>query len=235
MKTILTLLALFSVFTAHANNIIVNGTRFIYSEDAAEITIQMTNTGNSPSLAQVWLDEGDASKLPEEITTPFIISPPIARVDAKNGQSLRIKKASDKHIAATDRESLWWLNILDIPSVDKSQATENAAMLNLAIRSRFKFFWRPIGLGDRQNAESKMEFIANAKGITLVNPTPFFITVADIVTASGNGLLNEGIMVAPKSRTDVNAKQKIKPGEPVTLQAISDYGSVVEFKTAINK
>lgn len=235
MKTILTLLALFSVFTAHANNIIVNGTRFIYSEDAAEITIQMTNTGNSPSLAQVWLDEGDASKLPEEITTPFIISPPIARVDAKNGQSLRIKKASDKHIAATDRESLWWLNILDIPSVDKSQATENAAMLNLAIRSRFKFFWRPIGLGDRQNAESKMEFIANAKGITLVNPTPFFITVADIVTASGSGLLNEGIMVAPKSRTDVNAKQKIKPGEPVTLQAISDYGSVVEFKTAINK
>lgn len=235
MKTILTLLALFSVFAAHANNIIVNGTRFIYSEDAAEITIQMTNTGNSPSLAQVWLDEGDASKLPEEITTPFIISPPIARVDAKNGQSLRIKKASDKHIAATDRESLWWLNILDIPSVDKSQATENAAMLNLAIRSRFKFFWRPIGLGDRQNAESKMEFIANAKGITLVNPTPFFITVADIVTASGNGLLKEGIMVAPKSRTDVNAKQKIKPGEPVTLQAISDYGSVVEFKTAINK
>lgn len=235
MKTILTLLALFSVFAAHANNIIVNGTRFIYSEDAAEITIQMTNTGNSPSLAQVWLDEGDASKLPEEITTPFIISPPIARVDAKNGQSLRIKKASDKHIAATDRESLWWLNILDIPSVDKSQATENAAMLNLAIRSRFKFFWRPIGLGDRQNAESKMEFIANAKGITLVNPTPFFITVADIVTASGNGLLNEGIMVAPKSRIDVNAKQKIKPGEPVTLQAISDYGSVVEFKTAINK
>lgn len=235
MKTILTLLALFSAFAAHANNIIVNGTRFIYSEDAAEITIQMTNTGNSPSLAQVWLDEGDASKLPEEITTPFIISPPIARVDAKNGQSLRIKKASDKHIAATDRESLWWLNILDIPSVDKSQATENAAMLNLAIRSRFKFFWRPIGLGDRQNAESKMEFIANAKGITLVNPTPFFITVADIVTASGSGLLNEGIMVAPKSRTDVHAKQKIKPGEPVTLQAISDYGSVVEFKTAINK
>lgn len=235
MKTILTLLALFSAFSAHANNIIVNGTRFIYSEDAAEITIQMTNTGNSPSLAQVWLDEGDASKLPEEITTPFIISPPIARVDAKNGQSLRIKKASDKHIAATDRESLWWLNILDIPSVDKSQATENAAMLNLAIRSRFKFFWRPIGLGDRQNAESKMEFIANAKGITLVNPTPFFITVADIVTASGSGLLNEGIMVPPKSRTDVNAKQKIKPGEPITLQAISDYGSVVEFKTAINK
>lgn len=92
MKIFIYLLALFALSTAHANNIIVNGTRFIYSEDSAEITIQMTNTGNYPSLAQVWLDEGNPEKLPEEISTPFIISPPIARVDAGNGQSLRIKK-----------------------------------------------------------------------------------------------------------------------------------------------
>lgn len=235
MKIIFSLLALFYISFAHANNIIVNGTRFIYSEETTEITIQMSNSGDSPSLAQVWLDKGDAGKLPEEISTPFIISPPIARIDANNGQSIRIKKAIDKRIAATDRESLWWLNILDIPSIDKNHATENAAILNLAIRSRFKFFWRPIGLGDRQNAESKIEFIATSDGITLVNPTPFFITVVDIVSTSGNGLLQESIMVAPKSKIQVNSKQKIKPGEPIILQAVSDYGSVVEFKKAINK
>ena len=235
MKIIISLLALFSMYAANANNIIVNGTRFIYSEDTAEITIQMTNTGSSPSLAQIWLDEGDPEKLPEDITTPFIITPPIARVDAGNGQSLRIKKAADKRIAATDRESLWWLNILDIPSVDKSKVTENSSMLNLAIRSRFKFFWRPAGLGERQNAESKMQILANNSDITLVNPTPFFITVADIVTASGNGLLREGVMMAPKSRSTIAAKHPAKYGEAVILQAISDYGSVVEFKTTINQ
>lgn len=235
MKIIIALLALFSINSALANNIIVNGTRFIYSEESSEITIHMTNTGNSPSLAQIWLDEGDPAKLPEEITTPFIISPPITRVDAGNGQSLRIKKAADKRIIATDRESLWWLNILDIPSVDKTKVTESSSMLNLAIRSRFKFFWRPAGLGDRQNAESKMEFIANNNDLTLVNPTPFFITVADIVTTSGNELMEESIMVPPKSRTDIRVKHKVNKGEPVVLQAISDYGSVVEFKTAINK
>lgn len=77
MKIFIYLLALFALSTAHANNIIVNGTRFIYSEDSAEITIQMTNTGKYPSLAQVWLDEGNPEKLPEEISTPFIISPPL--------------------------------------------------------------------------------------------------------------------------------------------------------------
>ncbi|QBX82026.1 molecular chaperone [Citrobacter tructae] len=235
MKIIITILVLFFVNTALANNIIVNGTRFIYSEESSEITIQMTNTNQSPSLAQIWLDEGDPNKLPEEITTPFIISPPIARIDAGNGQSLRIKKAADKRIVATDRESLWWLNILDIPSVDKSKVTENSSMLNLAIRSRFKFFWRPAGLGERQNAESKMAILSNNGDITLVNPTPFFITVANIVTTSGNRLLEEGAMVPPKSRTDITLKQKVRKGEPVVLQAISDYGSVVEFKTAINK
>lgn len=235
MKTIIALLALFFVNTAFSNNIIVNGTRFIYSEESSEVTIHMTNTGNSPSLAQIWLDEGDSAKLPEEITTPFIISPPITRVDAGNGQSLRIKKAADKRIAATDRESLWWLNILDIPSVDKTKVTESSSMLNLAIRSRFKFFWRPTGLGDRQNAESKMELIANHSEMTLVNPTPFFITVADIITTSGNGVMEESIMLPPKSRINVNLKQKVSKGEPVVLQAISDYGSVVEFKTTINK
>lgn len=63
MKIFIYLLALFALSTAHANNIIVNGTRFIYSEDSAEITIQMTNTGNHPSLAQVWLDEGNPEKV----------------------------------------------------------------------------------------------------------------------------------------------------------------------------
>lgn len=234
MKIFVYLLALFFIYTARANNIVVNGTRFIYSEGAAEITIHMTNTGNTPTLAQVWLDEGDAEKLPEEIVTPFIISPPITRVDAGNGQSLRIKKTGDKHIIATDRETLWWLNILDIPSVDKSKVTENSSMLNLAIRSRFKFFWRPAGLGERQNAESKMNILANNGDITLVNPTPFFITVADVVTASGNGLLKEGVMVSPKSSITVTSKQNVRPGTAVILHAISDYGGVVELKTALN-
>nr|WP_255489347.1 hypothetical protein [Citrobacter sp. 172116965] len=89
-------------------------------------------------------------------------------------------------------------------------------------------------LGDRQNAENKIKIIANQRDITLVNPTPFFITVADIVTSSGHGLINEGVMVAPKSRTTINAKQQVGQGESVVLQAISDYGGIVEHKTIIN-
>jgi hypothetical protein len=42
-------------------------------------------TGAAAELnTQAWLDNGDADATPDTITTPFIITPPISRVDAKS-------------------------------------------------------------------------------------------------------------------------------------------------------
>lgn len=233
MKTLISLLALLCSFNSYANNIIVNGTRFIYPESVSEITVHMTNTGKTPSLAQVWLDEGDSQALPEAINTPFIISPPIVRVDGGNGQSIRIKKVAD-HII-TDRESLWWLNILDIPSVDKTKVVGNSGVLSLVIRSRFKFFLRPEGLGERAGAENKLKLQLNHRGLTLINPTPFFLTVSDIRTLSDKGILEDSVMIDPKSNKEVQIKYKVNEGEPLLLQTVNDYGGVVETKIVAKK
>ncbi|WP_171992096.1 fimbria/pilus periplasmic chaperone, partial [Klebsiella pneumoniae] len=48
----------------HANNIIVNGTRFIYPGNEKEITVQLSNTADRPALAQAWLDNGNADATP---------------------------------------------------------------------------------------------------------------------------------------------------------------------------
>ncbi|WP_162557559.1 fimbria/pilus periplasmic chaperone, partial [Klebsiella pneumoniae] len=68
-----------------------NGTRFIYPGNEKEITVQLSNTPARPALAQPWLNSGDADAPPDPIPPPFIIPPPISRVDAKSGQTLRIK------------------------------------------------------------------------------------------------------------------------------------------------
>jgi P pilus assembly chaperone PapD len=52
-----------------------------------------------------------------------IITPPISRVDAKSGQTLRIKLGSSAGLAK-DKETLWWLNLLEIPPVEASQKNE---------------------------------------------------------------------------------------------------------------
>ena len=155
MKRIALFFCFIFSFAAHGNNIIVNGTRFIYPGNEKEITVQLSNNADRPALAQAWLDNGDADATPDTITTPFIITPPISRVDAKSGQTLRIKLGSSAGLAK-DKETLWWLNLLEIPPVVANQKNEGQNVLQLAIRSRFKFIYRPAGLGNRDAAAEKL-------------------------------------------------------------------------------
>lgn len=61
----------------------------------------------------------------------------MTRVDPNGGAVLRI--AYLKAPLPTDRESLFWLNILEVPPRDED---ENNA-LQFSFRSRFKLFFRP--------------------------------------------------------------------------------------------
>ncbi|TAI77335.1 hypothetical protein C1459_13710, partial [Klebsiella pneumoniae] len=53
---------------------------YTLNQQVGSIT-QLSNNADRPALAQAWLDNGDADATPDTITTPFIITPPISRVD----------------------------------------------------------------------------------------------------------------------------------------------------------
>lgn len=95
-------------------SIVVNGTRVIYPSSAREISVKMTNMGKRPLLIQSWIDDGDMTAKPENIRVPFVLSPPFNRVDAGKGQTLRISQTDPD--LPEDRESVFWLNILEIPA-----------------------------------------------------------------------------------------------------------------------
>ncbi|OAT54661.1 hypothetical protein M998_0355 [Providencia heimbachae ATCC 35613] len=215
-----------------ANNIIVNGTRFIYPGNEKEITVQLNNTADRPAVAQAWLDTGDASETPDTIKTPFQITPPISRIEAKGGQTLRIK-LMNKASVAQDRESLWWLNILDIPPMVKAKDGENQNVLQLAIRSRFKFFYRPAGLSSRELAPEQLVVKTNGKNIIIDNPTPYFITVTKISTDGKTALNEKTALLAPKSESIVMLKQALKSGSNIVINNINDYGSDIAVKTTV--
>lgn len=215
-----------------ANNIIVNGTRFIYPGNEKEITVQLNNTADRPAIAQAWLDTGDASETPDTIKTPFQITPPISRVEAKGGQTLRIK-LMDKGSIPQDRESLWWLNILDIPPMAKGKENESQNVLQLAIRSRFKFFYRPTGLGSRELAPEQLIVKSSGKNIILDNPTPYYITVTKISTDGKPALNEKTVLLEPKSQTTVELKQAVRTGSNIVINNINDYGSDIAVKTTV--
>ncbi|XP_050340429.1 chaperone protein MrkB-like [Bactrocera neohumeralis] len=233
MKKTIGILLLALSATVSAKNIVVNGTRFIYPAGDKEVTVQLNNTANRPALVQTWLDTGNPEQSPDTITTPFSITPPITRVDGNAGQTLRIR-AINKAGIPTDRESIWWLNILEIPPKPTAAKAQGESVLQLAIRSRFKFIYRPENLGDRDNAAEKLVLKAQGKNLRIDNPTPFFITVSKITKGTGVSLNSAAVMIAPKSTQTVSLKAEVRSNEKLTVSNINDYGSDTETPLTTN-
>ncbi len=69
-----------------------------------------------------------------------------------------------------------------------NQKNEGQNVLQLAIRSRFKFIYRPAGLGNRDAAAEKLTLTASGSSLAINNPTPFYITVSRISRDGGKAL-----------------------------------------------
>jgi P pilus assembly chaperone PapD len=85
---------------------------------------------------------------PEKDSAPFIVLPPIVRIEPGKGQSWRLVFNGSR--LPQDRESLFWFNLLDIPPEPKNGTAIN--YLQLAIRSRIKLFYRPAGVAAEKMA-----------------------------------------------------------------------------------
>lgn len=149
---------------------VISGTRIIYPSDSNEISVKIMNNGSAPILLQSWIDSGDRNARPSAIKVPFVLTPPINRVDAGKGQTLRISYTGVS--LPVDRESVFWLNVLEIPGINQAKADQNT--LQVAFRSRIKLFFRPAGLQGSAN-DAVQSIIWQAKGTYLeaTNPTPF--------------------------------------------------------------
>ena len=186
---------------------------------------------------QAWLDDGNAKSTPDEANVPFIITPPISRVEATKGQTLRITALPTSSQLSQQQESIFWLNVLDIPpkpeekTQQKNQATSTSNnFLQLAVRSRIKFFYRPTGLKENVDQLSdKVEWKINDQYIAIKNPTPFFLTITSIFqTSEGHktDLLQQGLMIAPFSEDKIKLKNKNLAD--MSFVYINDYGGRVE-------
>lgn len=147
--------------TATHAEIVIHGTRVIYPSDAREVTLQLSNNGSKPALVQAWIDEGDPKSTPDQSKVPFMITPPISRVEATKSQTLRITALPNASQLNQQQESVLWLNVLDIPPRPTGKGAESVPdnFLQLAIRSRIKFFYRPASIKEDANlAADKLQW-----------------------------------------------------------------------------
>ena len=151
----------------------VSGTRFIYGEGKKNISFEVTNNTSETYGGQVWVDNFSARSGVYMVPTP-----PFFKVAPKQKQIIRIIK-TDGGILPSDRESLFWLNVQEIPP--KPKDGEN--VLSVAINTRVKLFYRPKVLeADRKGAEKKIEVIRRDGTTYLKNPTPYYFAVTTVKT-----------------------------------------------------
>jgi len=213
------------------SSVVITGTRVIFPADKKEVTVKINNNGTKPVLVQSWIDSGDPASTPSNSSAPFVISPPVSRVDADKGQSLRLMFTGTA--LASDKESVFWLNVLEIPV----KATSDQNILQMAFRSRIKVFYRPANLpGTPSAAIEALQWKVVAQpngtyGLQAYNPTAFYVSQSDLVLVNGGQrILSEAGMIAP-GETHIFALPGLKsmpaPGAKVEYSAINDYGALV--------
>lgn len=162
----------------------LNRTRIIITENEREATPRIVNEGTRPVLLETWVDTGDSDAAPDSIDAPFIIEPPIFRLDSMRSKRIRVLFTGEtSKKPPRDRESVYWINVLEVPPNPDSEAAEN--QVSLAFRTRLKLFYRPHGLsGDPSRSYEELQFECSPGGpnnmIRVINPTPFHQTLLSV-------------------------------------------------------
>lgn len=216
-------------------NVVVSGTRVVLPAATGEVTVRLSNEGTEPALVQAWIDRGNPQSTPDQIDVPFLITPPLFRLDPRQGQSLRIVYTREP--LPTDRESLFWLNVLEVPPKPTGEAAAGN-MLQLAIRSRLKLFFRPGGLRvDPLKAPGDLTWKAGtgtgAGTLDVANPTPYYVTLSAVsVVLDGQDHAAETGMVPPFGtlKLAVPGTTSSVANANIAYTAINDYGAAAHYQ-----
>jgi P pilus assembly chaperone PapD len=225
---------------AHAS-VVITGTRVIFNVAQGEATVRLTNDNSRPALVEAWIDDGDINSTPDTAHTPFLITPPLFRMDPNKDQSLRILFVPGAKPLPADRESVFWLNVLEVPPKATGPEYAGKNYLQFAIRSRIKLFYRPAKLpGDPLTAPDRLTFKSvGGPGVALEihNPTPYYITISSLALGT-NPKPIEGAdgMVAPFDNLRMPLKgfaQAPSASTPIVFTTINDYGAADTHKGVV--
>jgi chaperone protein EcpD len=223
-------------------SVIVSSTRFIYKSNDKDISVKLSNEGAEPALVQVWVDDGDPTLAPAKLDVPFVVSSPILRLEPK--QANRIRIVSTGAALPQDRETLFWLNVLEVPPNPKEADGKN--YLQFAVRTRLKLIYRPSTLTGNLGAavkELKVEVLQRAPfKIRVSNPGPYLLSFNEIWPLRDGKQIGTGLfsMVKPFDSIDLTFAGDEKTGQVTDVSAISfslldDYGATSTHRLSLGK
>lgn len=202
-------------------------TRIIFNESEKSLSLRLTNKSSKlPFLAQSWIEDHSGKKSRDYFTA----LPPMIRLEPDEQVQVRlVGQAALKQLPA-DRETLFYYNVREIPP-----RSEEKNVMQIAMQSRLKLFWRPKAIEIKENQFNplgKIDARRTAGGLALKNNSPYYVTIGYIGT-NGKTLLadTQSMMIEPFG--EVSQAMKNLPAN-FQIGFIGDYGGVNMFKFNCN-
>ncbi|CDL45262.1 putative fimbrial chaperone [Klebsiella pneumoniae ISC21] len=169
---------LFCPFLASAAGVAIAGTRVIYNEQSHEADITVKNTNpHDPVLIQSWVDD-----LADNNKSPFIVTPPLFRLDAGDSNDLRVLLTSAQ--LPNDRESLFTLNIKSDPCQYRAGWREHSA---ICYKESTEAHLSPGRLpGSALNAAQHLRWRVSGNHLQAENASPYYVTITTLTCAGQN-------------------------------------------------
>lgn len=219
----------------------ISGTRVIFPAAEKEVSIRTNNKGKKPALVQVWVDDGRTNANINSMKLPFMVTPPVFRVEPGKGQTVRM--IYNGMALPQNKESVFWFNMLEVPSVQKESVTKNK--LELAFRTRIKIFYRPTALDSNSSAEndklkwSLVDDSQKGRGVKVSNPTPYYFSFdSGSITAGAKKVELVTEMVAPFSEKMFFPELKLLGAiniSAMNYKLLNDHGAVVDNELSFSK
>ena len=204
---------------AASASVMLGGTRVIIGEKDRQASIPLKNTGSSPYVVQTWIDAGEGKN-----KAPLLVTPPLSRLDPGAENILRIVRISND--LPSDRESVFWLNVKEIP-----EKSDQPNVLQIAVRTRIKVFYRPAGLAGKPDEARSLITLAvvpgeDGKGAALRvnNPSAYNVTFTGFKINGGKEQTKAGMVPAFGAMDfPLTAISSLQPVD-VSYTTINDYG-----------
>jgi P pilus assembly chaperone PapD len=161
-------------------------TRLVFSQGERELSLRLANTNPHAVVVQSWVDQGEGSQAPDTVQSALFVLPAVQRLSPQAISRVRVLYTGEPLPA--DRESVFWLNLYEIPLLP--DAPGSAPRLLLGLNTQIKVFHRPAGLADPGPQWSdalhfRLQWQAGQWVLVCRNDSPYFASLANLRVSDG--------------------------------------------------
>lgn len=211
------------VFSLH-----LGATRVIYNPDLSGEPLTVINDQNYPMLVQ-----SDVLAEDQKTRAPFVVTPPLFRLDGLQSSRLRIVRTGGEF--PSDRESLHWICVKGIPpkaddrwsedqnkTQNKTKQTNKASLqVQFSVSTCIKLFIRPSAVkGYPEDLAGNVEWLKVGDKLKGINPTPFYINLSELKVGEKN--VQDRHYIAPFSSYEYSFPSG--GTSRVQWKVVTDYG-----------